>query len=61
VNKLNQGGPLTEPMSKAIMISPTKKKTVLKVDEDLISFKTINKNLAEFEETIKEYETEELQ
>jgi hypothetical protein len=48
VNKLNQGGPLTEPMSKAIMISPTKKKTVLKVDEDLISFKTINKNLAEF-------------
>jgi hypothetical protein len=33
---------------KEIMISPTKKKTVFKVDEDLISFKTINKNLAEF-------------
>ncbi len=52
---------MSEPVSKAIMISPTKKKTMHKIDEEIISFKTINKNMGEYQEAIKEYEAEELQ
>lgn len=43
------------------MISPTKKKTILKINEEAISFKTINKNMGEYQDAIKEYEAEELQ
>lgn len=43
------------------MISPTKKKKSIQPNDDIITFKTINQNMGDYQDAIKEYEAEEVQ